>query len=118
METARNKRLDELFADEPHLSPTMMARRLHEKLEAAQAENSGWIPIVPPLPDAGAEPKAQTVSLTQAAEILRASADWTAPADAAMARLFRFRDTALTRWLAAVPELRRESRTSAGRAEL
>ena len=73
-ETARNKRLDELFADEPHLSPTMKARRLHEKLDAAQANKTDRVPVAP-LPDA-AQPKTQAMSLQRAAEILRASADW------------------------------------------
>ena len=109
METARNKRLDELFADEPHLSPTMKARRLHEKLAAAQGNSADWVPVVPPLPDTTAL-KAQTVSLGEAAEILRAGADGTAPTDATMARLFRFRDTTLTRWLADAPELRPSGR--------
>ena len=115
-ETARNKRLDELFADEPHLSPTMKARRLHEKLEAAQANNAGWVPVVPPLPPPdAAEPKTQAMSLQRAAEILRTSADWTATTDVEIARLFRFRDTALTQWLAAAPELRREPSAGGGR---
>ena len=116
METARNKRLDELFADEPHLSPTMKARRLHEKLEAAQASPAGWVPAVPPLPDFVAEPKPQTVSLAQAAEILRAGVGWTAPNDTTVARLFRFRDTTLTQWLAEALERKSEPQRNAGRA--
>jgi len=34
----RRRRLDELFADEPHLSATMKARRLHEKLRELEGE--------------------------------------------------------------------------------
>ena len=109
-ESARRKRLDELFADEPHLSPTMKARRLHEKLEAAQACHTGWVPTVPPLPVSVTEPKTRTVSLARAAEILRTSADWTMPPDTLTAQLFRFRDAALTQWLADAPELRGEAR--------
>jgi hypothetical protein len=36
-EPGKRKRLDELFADEPFLSPTMKARRLHEKLSQQSA---------------------------------------------------------------------------------
>ena len=118
METARMKRLDELFADEPHLSPTMKARRLHEKLDADAAGKTRGIPIVPPLPKLEAGIGTQTVSLTRATEILRNSAAWTAPTDAETARLFRFRETVLLQWLADAPELRRESQTSGGRNSL
>lgn len=33
---SKRRKLDELFADEPFLSPTMRARRLHEKLQQLQ----------------------------------------------------------------------------------
>ena len=33
---AKKRKLDELFADEPYLSPTMKARLLHEKLQQAE----------------------------------------------------------------------------------
>lgn len=36
----RRRRLDELFADQPFLSPTMKARRLHEKLYEQSAEDA------------------------------------------------------------------------------
>ena len=113
METARMKRLDELFADEPHLSPTMKARRLHEKMDANAAGKAQKAPVVPPLPPTFGT---QTVSLARAAEILRHSAEWTAPPDAETMRLFRFRETVLTQWLADAPELRRESQTGGGRS--
>lgn len=115
-ETARNKRLDELFAEEPHLSPTMKARRLHEKLETAQ--KAGCPPIVPPLPGTEKIFAPQRVSLKRAAEILRNSADWTAPTDLEMGRLFRFRAATLTRWLADAPELRRSPTKEGGRKSL
>ena len=35
----RRRKVDELFADEPFLSPTMKARRLHEKIEGYQEQN-------------------------------------------------------------------------------
>jgi hypothetical protein len=35
----RRRKLDELFADEPFLSPTMKARRLHEKIQGYQEQN-------------------------------------------------------------------------------
>lgn len=40
-ETPRRRKLDELFADEPFLSPTMKARRLHEKLNTMRIEEQG-----------------------------------------------------------------------------
>jgi hypothetical protein len=33
----RRRKLDDLFGDDPYLSPTMKARRLHEKLETPEA---------------------------------------------------------------------------------
>ena len=43
---ARRKRLDELFVDEPFLSPTMKARTLHEKLhEPLPVGFAGRIPL-------------------------------------------------------------------------
>src|SRR5262245_5473010 len=35
---SRQRQLEALFADEPFLSPTMKARRLHEKLQELRAE--------------------------------------------------------------------------------
>lgn len=50
----RRKRLDELFADEPHLSPTMKARRLHEKLNGFDAQTDlparAFVPDTRPIP--------------------------------------------------------------------
>ena len=43
-EDVRQRKLDELFGDEPFLSPTMKARRLHEK-SAEQPVGSGAIPL-------------------------------------------------------------------------
>ena len=36
---SRKRKLDDLFADEPFLSPTMKARRLHEKLQELQTRD-------------------------------------------------------------------------------
>lgn len=39
-DSTRHRQLDALFADEPYLSPTMKARRLHEKLQEARAKEN------------------------------------------------------------------------------
>ncbi len=113
---ARHQRLDELFADEPHLSPTMKARRLHEKLEAAQAANRPAPPVVPPLPDFSVG--TQTVSLARAAEILRSGAGCFDRNDATTLRLLQFRRTTLAQWLADAPELCRASPAERGERTL
>lgn len=51
----RRRKLDELFSDEPHLSTTMKARRLHEKCPARPPARGGPIApaSLPGAPDAG-----------------------------------------------------------------
>jgi hypothetical protein len=111
----RKRRLDELFADEPWLSPTMRARRLHEKIR--EAEN-GVLPVVgeatqglpaeayvksvkpaPTLPEAtdladGLE--SVSVSLVDAAQFLRGKKSLP---EVAEKRLRAFRDAQLYGWL-------------------
>ena len=101
-EEARRLRLEEIFAEEPHLSPTMKAQRLHEKMQGAKGEVR-FLPVVPPLPQNGAA----KMSLREAGERLRTGADWNALThNAANTRLFRFRDTTLRQWLTDAPEIR------------
>jgi hypothetical protein len=126
----KRRRLDELFADEPFLSPTMKARRLHEKLDeqagdfpdlgASQAAQGlpaeayvrsvserpepAPLPVAPSgiTPDAGAP----AVSLIDAAIFLRSHGQQ-APrtvGSAARENLIRFRDMQLLTWARAVEE--------------
>jgi hypothetical protein len=128
--TQKRRRLDELFADEPFLSPTMKARRLHEKLNeqtgdasdvgASQAQGlpaEAYVRSVPERPelrlDNGVDPLqaqqnagAPAVSLIDAAIYLR-SRGLQAPRTVGIAardNLTRFRDTLLVSWLRAVEE--------------
>lgn len=111
----RKRRLDELFADEPWLSPTMRARRLHEKIR--EAEN-GILPVVdegtqglpaeayvksvkpaPTLPEATAMEDGidrGSVSLADAAQFLRGKKSLP---EAGEKRLRAFRDAHLYSWL-------------------
>ncbi|HZP84211.1 MAG TPA: hypothetical protein VFB21_21395 [Chthonomonadaceae bacterium] len=100
----RPMRLDDLFADEPYLSPTMKARRLHEKLQEIQnaARRAEMLPeertlYAPPLPDT---PSAARVSLSQAALYLRAGL---ALRPDTPASLLRFREQTLRQWLDNTP---------------
>ena len=93
-------RLDDLFADEPYLSPTMKARRLHEKLQEIQnaARRAEMLPeerphYAAPLPDAS---DAMRVSLSQAALYLRAGL---VQRPDTPVHLLRFREQTLRQWL-------------------
>ena len=128
----RRRRLDDLFADEPYLSTTMKARRLHEKLQELRAqENSGRGAPTETLsrersafaypssdvlsaealrrqavawqaPSAPVDPNRLT--LARAAEYLRAGDQSDEDEPPYGARLQRFRAEVLTEWLEAAPE--------------
>jgi hypothetical protein len=130
----RRRRLDELFADEPFLSPTMKARRLHEKLNERLNEPPGdspndasrptqglpseafvrSVPEWPTQPAASASPglrsasvsDAAPVSLIDAAIFLRSKGKQ-APRTVsipAQEKLAAFRDATLTSWVKAVED--------------
>jgi hypothetical protein len=124
MEPKRRK-LDELFADEPYLSTTMKARRLHEKLQEFEARDHTALPVQAfvSIPPALAEreiverqviearpayvPEKARLSFAQAAELLRESpSQLRARAlqglmDAETAdRLIRLREQVLMQWMA------------------
>lgn len=123
----KRRRLDELFADEPYLSPTMKARRLHEKLNeqagdfpelgASQAAQGlpaeAYVRSAPERPEPAAAPAAipeeagaPAVSLIDAAIFLR-SGGQQAPRTvgiAARENLTQFRHTHLGMWVRAVEE--------------
>jgi|SRR5579871_236598 len=122
---ARRRRLDDLFADEPYLSTTMKARRLHEKLQELRAREQAV--QEPPAEahlldrssaDAEAdyllETSGQTsgerlqvterVSLNGAAEYLRAGVGPGQPEPPYAARLLHFREQVLMKWLECAPE--------------
>lgn len=120
-EDVKKRRLDELFADEPYLSATMKARRLHEKLEEFESRD-GAVQELPreafvadlsarpgPLNDEAAERDAlrpqQMLRLPAAKEYLRARpgvleayADRGILDQEVAARLRRFRDEVLPKW--------------------
>ena len=128
----RRRRLDDLFADEPYLSTTMKARRLHEKLQELRAQESTGrgAPTETLTRDRSAfDQTASNVLTTEA--IRRQSLAWQAPAapvdpnrltlaraaaylragdqtdedePAYAPRLQRFRAEVLTEWLEAAPE--------------
>jgi hypothetical protein len=119
----RRRKLDELFADEPFLSPTMKARRLHEKLQKMEEQEDGAtvdLPteayvMRPPIRrvqasefDSGSgrlSAPTTTVSLSQAAEFYRAESAVSSSIDPACAdSLIRFRDQVLKTWLEGLPE--------------
>jgi hypothetical protein len=123
----KRRRLDELFADEPFLSPTMKARRLHEKLNeqagdfpelgASQAAQGlpaeAYVRSVPekrdPVDPAAANPQeavAPAVSLIDAAIFLRSGGHQAPRTVGAAARenLARFRHTHLAMWVRAIEE--------------
>jgi hypothetical protein len=129
----RRRRLDELFADEPFLSPTMKARRLLEKLNEQSADNApgqaspetqglpseAYVRSAPersvrresaqPRFTPGAEPHGKavpTVSLIDAAIYLRSKGSQT-PRTVSMeaqGRLAAFRGSVLETWVTAVEE--------------
>ena len=117
----RKRRIDELFADEPFLSPTMKAKRLHEKLEGEPAPfdgalkgrsgvalTDGWSdrrdpPLVPALQD---QPAETFISLKDARNYLRVetdgrkSAEGVGAVEAHSASLLRtLKDRVLTGWI-------------------
>jgi hypothetical protein len=119
----KQRKLDELFADEPFLSPTMKASRLHEKLqemetrgEAAQGlPTEAFVAARPPGP-ARSEgennsaalllPANEMVGLVDAADYLRASfavrRAWSAQgriSPGCAARLHKFHEGTLVQWL-------------------
>lgn len=97
-------RLDDLFADEPYLSPTMKARRLHEKLQEIQntARRTERLPEerTPSMPSRQETPPAARLSLAQAAGYLRAGL--ALRPDTPMP-LRRFREQTLRQWLNETP---------------
>ena len=123
----RRRRLDDLFADEPYLSTTMKARRLHEKLQElrareqavqepptdaslrerspySEAEDSGPAgPRQAPGAD-GRTQAAERVSLARAAEYLRVGTSPGQMEPPYAARLLHFREQVLMKWLEGAPE--------------
>lgn len=131
--TIRRRKLDELFADEPYLSPTMKARSLHQKLEQAHGKPGAHADLtlltgLPPSPEprlsrpdmarplaveaapprngAAVEPPRphRLLSLIEAAACLRQSAVGKGKAPGPDSeRLRRFRENVLLKWLSAAP---------------
>lgn len=119
----RSRRLDDLFADDPHLSVTMKARLLHQKLREQEERNSREAQGLPTeafvssLPVTNAAPlvddeesgpafaaPVQPIDLNKAAGFLRAGCPpGRLPMDVA-ARLMRFREERLNRWLLDLPD--------------
>lgn len=88
----RRRRLDELFADEPFLSPTMKARRLHDKMTARRVGESPPDPLAQiayvPRPAQRPAPAAQpSYTIAQAAAELRAADQRGAGTDPVLQRL-------------------------------
>ena len=88
----RRRRIDELFADEPFLSATMKAKRLHEKLEAgpvsidARPSKGSGAALTDPWRDRTEAPvreipidEPQTLSLSEAREFLRIETNESVP---------------------------------------
>jgi hypothetical protein len=124
----RKLQLDALFADEPFLSPTMKARRLHEKLQELRAaetetaivapEKSGasdrlfWIEEQEAAASSPSEPKPEEetpVNFADATACLRGPYA-TSPSN----RLYHFRMEVLTQWMRHVPLRETGSHTEAG----
>lgn len=121
----KRRKLDELFADEPFLSTTMKARRLHEKLRQyhhAELDAEQLLPTEAFVQDRPARSHSaggyssdrttgleeEAVSLSVAASYLRAQRVGISPEgeqmSAALAeRLLRFRDEVLPEWLKGMP---------------
>ncbi len=130
----KRRKLDELFADEPFLSPTMKARRLHEKLtqQTQQSEGSNADRAAQGLPteayvrsiteklssggaahagdatqmDEQADTAVRPVSLVDAAIFLRSKGAQVPRSVGvpARARLLDFRDHSLNTWINAIEE--------------
>ncbi|HXG23281.1 MAG TPA: hypothetical protein VNJ09_01905 [Chthonomonadales bacterium] len=122
----KRRKLDELFADEPFLSTTMKARRLHEKLRQyhhAELDAEHPLPTEAFVQDRPARSHAaggysgdrtigveeEAVSLSVAAGYLRARRAGISPEgeriSAAIAeRLQRFRDEVLSEWMKGLPK--------------
>jgi hypothetical protein len=110
---SRRRKLDDLFADEPFLSPTMKARRLHEKLQEMQnkdAIDANGLPAaacvgeIPPMlsrtemPEPIAVPTNEgAISLTAARRLYRQEKD--GPVNGTPDRLSKLKDTLLSKWL-------------------
>lgn len=127
----RRRRLDDLFADEPYLSTTMKARRLHEKLQELRAREQA---VQEPSTDASLRERSsylesegsdaaslleassqapgagerlqgtERVSLARAADYLRAGVGPGQLEPPYAARLLHFREQVLMKWLEGAPE--------------
>ena len=117
----RKRRIDELFADEPFLSATMKAKRLHEKLEAGPvsfdvptqsasgvALAKGWPDrLEAPVREVPIEaPKVNPLSLKRAREFLRIETQDGDPGEGAEALerqneilLRNLKDGVLSKWI-------------------
>jgi hypothetical protein len=125
----KRKKLEELFADEPFLSTTMKARRLHEKLRQlnpANLDDEQPLPTEAFVPDRPARSlsagewsrghkdsvREDTVSLSVAANFLRAQKAGSSPENEWMStalaeRLLRFREEVLSKWVQGLPSRER-----------
>jgi hypothetical protein len=100
----RRRKLDELFADEPFLSPTMKARRLHEKLNGAPPASE--VPTVAYVRDpATIAPVGPggTISLAEAAAYFRSNGEMGRVNESQALRLRRLQDNILNVWLLGLP---------------
>ncbi len=132
----RQRKLDELFSDEPFLSPTMKAHRLYQKIDQMQAQQAAAPPAVSRdarLPDvpawppetrtvgavspqaapampivAAASPAPKLLSLFEAAAYIRKDSAESRRGVPDPERLLRFRQQVLLAWVRNVP--RREAR--------
>jgi hypothetical protein len=99
------RKLEDLFADEPFLSPTMKARSLHEKLRVHPPATSGLARSAQ-----GAEPPFDAlclvetrVSLEDAVRLLRTERERDGVLIAEEECLHRFREQVLPEWLKLAP---------------
>jgi hypothetical protein len=114
-DAGRKRHLEALFADEPFLSPTMKARRMHEKLHEARERDNGERTSLMFGPEAGRAPAlleepdflradrlsgpAQRLTLAEAAARLRRPVDdWGNPG-ASPDSLSQFRFQVLSQWV-------------------
>lgn len=132
----RRKKLDELFSDEPYLSPTMKARSLYQKLEMKNGESETradlrLLPDLPPPPEprlylsdkvrpraaettpmqksAAVEPPRalRLLGFFEAIACLRQTARHGKADSPEGERLRRFRENVLLKWLPAAPKRER-----------